>query len=314
MMRFCPNCQTERSLAEIFCEGLFGQAPCGWDLSGEAIHAPGWRPAATATTATPAAAQQAPDVAPGHCLNGHPMAADDLICLQCGADPAGDVPNAETGAHAEADVIAGWRLLRRIASTDGVRERYAAQQVDTERHAVLTLYRAGAEPDPAVYALLQRLPRAHVPEILATGRWQERAYEVAEELSAGTLADLGIVAGDLERIRHIVRELGEALHVFSEAGLRHRDLRPGTLLVRQREPLDLVVSGFGSARLSDFDLDIVSPRELDNKWMRRLSSSSSISRLRARWRTWAARALRRTSQCSLSKRDSRSGARPASSA
>lgn len=269
MMRFCPNCQTERSLAEIFCEGLFGQAPCGWDLSGEAIHAPGWRPAATATAATPAAAQQASGVAPGHCLNGHPMAADDLICLQCGADPAGDVPNAEANANAnaeaeanaEANVIAGWRLLRRIASTDGVRERYAAQQVDTQRHAVLTLYRAGAEPDPAVYALLQRLPRAHVPEILATGRWQERAYEVAEELSGGTLADLGIVAGDLERIRHIVRELGEALHVFSEAGLRHRDLRPGTLLVRQREPLDLVVSGFGSARLSDFDLDIVSPLE-----------------------------------------------------
>ncbi|WP_237717358.1 protein kinase domain-containing protein [Cupriavidus basilensis] len=278
MMRFCPNCQTERSLAEIFCEGLFARTPCGWDLSGEAIHAPGWRPAPAAAAAP--IADMAPETvaATVHCVNGHTMAADDLICLQCGADPvdahgtghiqAGDGSVARQDSAADdgamegvGTVIAGWRLLRRIASTDGVRERYAAQQVDTERHAVLTLYRAGAEPDPAVYALLQRLPRAHVPEILATGRWQERAYEVAEELSGGTLADLGIVAGELERIRHIVRELGQALHVFSEAGLRHRDLRPGTLLVRQREPLDLVVSGFGSARLSDFDLDIVSPLE-----------------------------------------------------
>ncbi len=286
MMRFCPNCQTERSLAEIFCEGLVGQAPCGWDLSGEAIQAPGWRPAPAAPPAVvPASAaapmQQTAVAASVHCLNGHAMAADDLICLQCGADPAGETgtgalpaAGSNTGAaqHAAAapqgdavedigTVIAGWRLLRRIGSTDGVRARYIAQQVDTARHAVLTLYRAGAEPDPAVYQLLQRLPRAHVPEILATGRWRDRAYEVAEELSGGTLADLGIVAGDLERIRHIVRELGQALHVFSEAGLRHRDLRPGTLLVRQREPLDLVVSGFGSARLSDFDLDIVSPLE-----------------------------------------------------
>ncbi|MBW6187615.1 protein kinase, partial [Pseudomonas aeruginosa] len=52
-----------------------------------------------------------------------------------------------------------------------------------------------------------------------------------------------------------------ALHVFNEAGLRHRDLRPASLLVRSHEPLDLVISGFGSARLSEFDLDIVSPLE-----------------------------------------------------
>jgi serine/threonine protein kinase len=56
-----------------------------------------------------------------------------------------------------------------------------------------------------------------------------------------------------------VSELGKALHSFSEVGLRHRDLRPNTLLIRNREPLDLVIGGFGSARLSEFDLDIVSP-------------------------------------------------------
>ena len=49
--------------------------------------------------------------------------------------------------------------------------------------------------------------------------------------------------------------------MFNEAGLRHRDLRPASLLVRSHEPLDLVISGFGSARLSEFDLDIVSPLE-----------------------------------------------------
>ncbi|MGG7382312.1 protein kinase domain-containing protein, partial [Escherichia coli] len=58
-----------------------------------------------------------------------------------------------------------------------------------------------------------------------------------------------------------VEELGKCLHSFSEHGLRHRDLRPGAILVRQKDPLDLVVTGFGSARLSDFDLDIVSPLE-----------------------------------------------------
>ena len=45
-------------------------------------------------------------------------------------------------------------------------------------------------------------------------------------------------------------------------GLRHRDLRPATVLVRTRDPLDLVITGFGSARLSDFDLEAVAPLEL----------------------------------------------------
>lgn len=99
-------------------------------------------------------------------------------------------------------------------------------------------------------------------EIYGTGRWNDRAYEIAEELTGGSLSDLGIVASDTESIRRIVSELGKALHSFSEVGLRHRDLRPGTLLVRNRDPLDLVIGGFGSARLSDFDLDIVSPLEV----------------------------------------------------
>ena len=74
-------------------------------------------------------------------------------------------------------LIDGWRLLRQIASSDGVRERYLAEHAESARQAVLTLYRPGAEPDPAIYDVIRRLPREHVPEILATGRWDERAYE-----------------------------------------------------------------------------------------------------------------------------------------
>jgi primosomal replication protein N'' len=190
----------------------------------------------------------------------------DLMCLECGSPPAdgNDMATVDAAATPETEtetLIDGWRLLRQISNTGGVRERYLAEQEQTHRRAVLTLYRPGAEPDPAIYDVIRRLPREHVPEIIATGRWDERAYEVAEELTGGTLAELGIVVSDDQAVRHVVRELGQALHAFNEAGLRHRDLRPATLLVRSREPLDLVISGFGSARLSEFDLDIVSPLE-----------------------------------------------------
>jgi len=278
MMRFCPNCKTERSVQEWFCEGVVNDRPCHWDLSSLPIRAAGDRPQDVFTKEDVVHQRDGQVVASSAfvCMNGHPMSEGDLMCLECGADPvsSGGAPingaavdisqtdNPPPQQNPEETRIDGWRLLRRISNTDGVRERYICQHVDTNRQAVLTLYRPGAEPDPSVYDVVARLPREHVPEIIATGRWDERAYEVAEELSGGTLADVGIVVSDLAAIRHVVSELGQALHSFSEAGLRHRDLRPGTLLVRSHEPLDLVISGFGSARLSEFDLDIVSPLEI----------------------------------------------------
>jgi primosomal replication protein N'' len=56
---------------------------------------------------------------------------------------------------------------------------------------------------------------------------------------------------------------------FTEQGLRHRDLRPEVILLRTREPLDLVISDFGSARLSDFDLEAVAPLQLSTGWSHR---------------------------------------------
>ncbi len=272
MIRFCPNCHTERPLGEMFCEGSIADQPCNWDLSSETIHPVGWRPQLVITQATlaPVVSEAAQVLAGSLCENGHTMDAGDLMCHECGA--ALSIAPREAAAQAPADnsvevqpasetLIDGWHLLRQISSTDSVCERYLAEHVEIGRQAVLTLYRPGAEPDPAIYDVIRRLPREHVPEILTTGRWDERAYEVAEELTGGTLADLGIVVSDSVTVHHVVRELGQALHAFNEAGLRHRDLRPGSLLVRSREPLDLVISGFGSSRLSEYDLDIVSPLE-----------------------------------------------------
>lgn len=267
-IRYCPKCKTERPFSELFCEGLVADTSCEWSLSDEPLRQPGWRPPVLVTEET-AQAVQASSV----CTNGHDMAADDFICMTCGSDRAApfqaqptpeDATRPQTPEQTETveTAIDGWRLVRQLSSTPRVRDRYIARHEGSGRDGVLTLYHHGAEPDPAIYDVLRRLPHDHVPELLATGRWDERAYEVSENVTSGTLKDLGIVATDVESIRRIVFELGKALHSFSEVGLRHRDIRPATLLVRQREPLDLVIGGFGSARLSDFDLDIVSPLEV----------------------------------------------------
>lgn len=264
LVRYCPSCHTERPVSEFSCEGQVDDHQCNWPLLEIQITPAGWRPA----TVVPAEQGDAPaEPTPSVCINGHPLEAGDLICSTCGADAAGSeqstpsFEDTQPGENSET-VIAGWRVLRMASSTTGRRDRYLVQEEAGEGQAILTLYHHGWEPDPAVYDALRRVSLEHVPQILATGRWQDRAYEVAEALTGGTLADLGIVATDSDSVRRIAYELGKALDSLAEVGLRHRDIRPGTLLVRNRNPIDLVIGGFGSARLSEYDLDIVSPLEV----------------------------------------------------
>lgn len=271
MMRFCPNCQTERSLYEIFCEGQHNGHQCGWDLSREAIRETGWRPALIIT------AEQLPSI-PNDCTgltcrNGHPIEAGDLICLTCGEDVAAVAEHLPTSTSTSDDSIHcaqsapnpsetsvnDWRLLQKIAESDDVFTRYHVEHRTLLTHATLTLYAVDREPNSDIYDVLKTLPREHVPEIIESGRWQGQAYVVTERLSHGSLADAGIIMTDVPTIKHVVSELGSALNCFAQAGLRLCDLRPETLLVRTNQPLDLVVTDFGSARLSEFDLDIISP-------------------------------------------------------
>lgn len=258
MIRFCPNCKSERPLTEMFCEGMVDGRQCGWDLSAVPVRPEGWRPGPVTVTHTPATAAR--------CVNGHEVAPGDLLCPECSADietpsrtPMGDIT--ENAGPPEVTVIDGWRLELKLA-TNKVGERYAVVREADRHEAILTLYADGSEPDTEVYDVLRELDRDHVPEILTTGRWRDRAYEVSEDLKGGTLSDLGLLPDDVDTLRRVVAEIGGALAAFAERGLRHRDLTPQAILIRECKPLDLVVSGFGSARLSDFDLDIVSPLEI----------------------------------------------------
>lgn len=276
MIRFCPNCRSERPPSETFCEGEVDGSPCDWPLSSQPLRPEGWRPE-QAAAAGPVAEPTS------RCVNGHAVDAGDIMCAECGGDiadgadgaaaaaeadqpgsaPAGrnDAINAAAAAVTET-IVAGWRLIRRLPTTSQVRERYEVIHTDDGREAALTLYANGSEPDTEVYDVLKALNRDHVPEIYEAGRWEDRAYEVSEDIRGGTFADLGPLADDQDTMSSILREVGGALAALGECGLRHRGLRPGAILVRQREPLDLVIGGFGSARLSEYDLDVVSPLEI----------------------------------------------------
>ena len=81
---------------------------------------------------------------------------------------------------------------------------------------------------------------------------------MTELVRGGSLAELRVASSDVRMIRQIVEEISTALAAFREVGLRHRALHPEKVLLRSREPLDLVVTGFESSRLSEADLEVES--------------------------------------------------------
>ncbi|MGM0935208.1 MAG: AAA domain-containing protein [Pseudomonadota bacterium] len=271
MIRFCPHCQTKRPLTEIFCEGQINHQPCGWDLTLETIQDESWQPPLQQSEVTGdhiSAGDKVVDVSTPDaivCVNGHPMDPSDLICLQCGADAASSNDSREQQQEITSHrYIDDWRLDQRINEIDSARERYAVTNKLTGQVGVLTLYQKGEEPDPAIYQVLKLIPTEHVPQFYETGRWENRAWHVTEQLTGGSLSQF-IQQGDFWRpdeIPKLVEELGTALATFAEHGLRHRALRPSNLLIRSREPLDIVIIEYGSASLSEFDLDIVSPLDI----------------------------------------------------
>ena len=248
--RLCPKCKSHRGVEEFVCANESSGVLCHWDLTNEEIHdgQPDPQPeAAQGSTGTG-------DARVLHCPNGHCVSEGDLICPEC---------NAELQFLTQTHEIAGWVVLSQLPTEGSVRSRYRVRRPSDGREAVLTLYSPGAEPDTTVYdALKKRVPRDHIAEILEFGRWDERAYEVAEEILLGSLVSLAIEPSDTATIRRVVEEIGTALASFMDVGLRHRSLSPDKILVRSRDPLDVVISGFESGRLSDLDLDIESPLEV----------------------------------------------------
>jgi primosomal replication protein N'' len=257
LIRHCPSCRSDRPVTEMFCE------KCSWPLADEPIREEG------APAAEPLEPQPVP-MGQRRCVNGHDMEDQDEICLSCGADaqPAPTIPpeppETREAPKDQPNEIGQWQVIRPhdAPDEDDPFLQFEGRGLDG-RHVLITLYKAGVEPDPAVHDVLRRMAVDHIPELIETGRYEGRAYEVIEHIPGGSLADAGFgVVSSPQQLRRMVAELSRALAAFSELGLRHRDLNPKTILLRSTEPLDLVVTGFGSARLSDFDLEAVATLEL----------------------------------------------------
>jgi hypothetical protein len=139
-----------------------------------------------------------------------------------------------------------------------VRSR-SAERTGGTPDRVLKLYRSSFMVDRNAWAAIRGLSHPNVLRLLETGDVDGHDFEVSEYLPGGSLDDLmrGPRGGDessfpawpRERIALVVRQVHAALGALHAASVIHRDVKPSNLLLRSREPLQLVLGDFGICRV-----------------------------------------------------------------
>jgi serine/threonine protein kinase len=122
---------------------------------------------------------------------------------------------------------------------------------------VLKLYRYSLAPRGGVLDKVAEVSRRNSRALVVffesgydeeTGRW----YELLEYMPLGSLLDISL---ETKRSHHvisqIVRQMAEAIHCLHENDIIHCDIKPSNILIRNFEPLDLVLTDFGISSIID---------------------------------------------------------------
>lgn len=154
-------------------------------------------------------------------------------------------------------MLRDWRLAKPLQVASAEADLWMLTNPLTQEQAVLKLFRYGIRPKPEIQAAVRRLKYSSVVSVLATGEVDGRQFEIQEFIRCGSLAQLFPPGpAPLDGLRAVLAELMRSLADVHAADIIHRDLKPANVLVRSRDPLDIVLADFGISSLSDLSLHL----------------------------------------------------------
>lgn len=257
-IRRCPTCGRENPPEIMRCE-------CGALLFGIDLTAPAPPPGtAPAMTDPQAETDPSPAAATGplcpHADCGQPNPPGSTRCLYCdralaGSDEglSGPQPGTPSLLALPGALRERFRIERALPATGAEAEILVVRAVDGGPERVAKIYRHGIRPDPEVQKRIAAVDPAHCVELLEKGLSDGFAFELMEYCADGSLRDLLRREAPLaaDALRPFIGELGTAIAAVHAVGLIHRDLKPENVLLRSRQPLDLVLTDFGTASLQN---------------------------------------------------------------
>ena len=158
--------------------------------------------------------------------------------------------------------LRGYRRVRRVAA-GSVSELFLAESVDAAALVALKVTRDVRRADGIdqtfarflqEYEIIRGIRHAHVVRLHDLGVTDDYAYLVMEYFSRGDLR--GQMTGPLPPLRALgyALEIAQALEAIHRAGIQHRDLKPGNVMIRDDGSLALI--DFGLAKQQALEMEI----------------------------------------------------------
>lgn len=247
-IRLCPSCGAENGADVMRCS-------CGAMLFGvDLVRADAvtrHSPEGSEAPAAPALSANVAQCPYDDCGQANPPGSTQ--CLYCNRPLAGGTPLlAGDGLLALPSALRErYRIARTLPANGAEAEILLVEAIDGGSPLIAKIYRQGIRPNPDVQARLARIPPRHRVNLLETGLSDGYAYELMEYCAGGSLRERIGSRWPAEAFAPIVRELATAISAVHAAGLVHRDLKPDNVLVRSKQPLQLVLTDFGIASLLD---------------------------------------------------------------
>jgi len=170
---------------------------------------------------------------------------------------------------------------------------------DDGRHFLAKIYRRGIKPKEEILRLLKQAQFEHVVHLEEFGEENGIYWELMEYIQHSSLRALIDQEGPRlpnATVKQILRELNDALAYLHGLPIEHRDLKPDNVLVRTREPIDLVLADFGIASLMDASVRETSahrtisyapPEAIGVFADEENRSRSNVAVVRTRWDYWS---------------------------
>lgn len=153
-----------------------------------------------------------------------------------------------------------YKVIRQIPASGSEADIFVVSKMDAEY--IMKYYRYGIIPQEEIMEkikLISEKSPAEIVKIYEIGYDGEngRYYEILEYIENGSLYDL-YHGRKLEKneLKKIISEINNSLKILHDEGIIHLDLKPSNILVRTKEPLDLVFTDFGISSFVDKELEM----------------------------------------------------------
>ncbi|MBL8489581.1 MAG: serine/threonine protein kinase, partial [Rhodocyclaceae bacterium] len=145
-----------------------------------------------------------------------------------------------------------FRIVRVLPAGGAEAEIMILEGIGTGVRVVAKIYRPGIVPKTEVLERVSRVAFRHVVHLVSHGFSDGVGYELMEYCGEGSLREF-MRGGPLPDgvLRRVVEELAGALEALHACQVIHRDLKPENVLIRRKEPLDLVLTDFGIASVQE---------------------------------------------------------------